>query len=150
IFGIYNFADSFAATFFVALGLGMETYIQKEIPVRPAHATDFFGGVVVVRLILSAGLLAVMAAVLPLAGRPPQVQRVVFAFGVAQFVVQLNVVLSALLHASRNVGRLALWNVASKVVWAAGVVLALLARLNLLGLALAFLLSEAVKAVALH
>src|SRR5262245_31681703 len=128
IFGIYNFADSFAATFFVVLGLGMETYIQKEIPIRPEHASDFFGGVMVVRFLLSAALIALMAAVLAAANRPPEVQRVVFAFGVAQFIVQLNVVLSALLHASRNVGRLAIWNVASKIAWGAGVAAALILR----------------------
>src|SRR5690349_3388131 len=43
-FGNFNFCDSFSAAFFVFLGLGIETYIQKEVPIRPKHASDFFGG----------------------------------------------------------------------------------------------------------
>src|SRR3954447_2371242 len=49
-FGLYSFSDAFAATYFVFLGLGIDAYIQKEIPARPRHASDFLGGVLVFRL----------------------------------------------------------------------------------------------------
>src|SRR3954471_571934 len=52
-FGDFNFCDSFTAAFFIFLSLGIETYIQKEVSVRPKHASDFFGGVLLVRGTLS-------------------------------------------------------------------------------------------------
>ena len=148
-FGTFNFADSFCATFFTFLGLGVDTYIQKEIPVRPAHASEFFGGFALVRLIMSAGLFAAMALVLAVTHRPPSVQRVVFIFGVAQVLVAFNGNLAALLHASRNVGELAVINVASKLLWGAGIGLALVLHAGLVGLAASFLISEVARAAAL-
>jgi O-antigen/teichoic acid export membrane protein len=149
VFGAFNFADTFAATFFVFLGLGVETYIQKVIPVRPEHASDFFGGVVAVRLLLGLAVLGAMAVVLSLTHRPPALQRVVFVFGAAQLLVSLNNTLAAMLHASRAVSGLAAVNVASKVLWGGGVAVAVLARLGLVGLAAAFFLAEALRAVVL-
>jgi O-antigen/teichoic acid export membrane protein len=149
VFGTFNFADSFCATFFTFLGLGVDTYIQKEIPVRPAHASDFFGGFLILRLIMSAGLFVAMALVLTVTHRPPSVQRVVFIFGVAQVLVAVNGNLAALLHASRNVGELAVINVGSKLLWSAGMGLSLAGHAGLDGLAAAFLISEAVRTAAL-
>lgn len=145
-FGVLNFADSFAATSFIVLGLGLDTYIRKEIPVRPEHASDFFGGFFVVRLAMSALVFAGMAVFLAAAGRSPAVQRVAFAFGAAQILVVLNANLAALLHASRAVNGLALVNVISKVAWGAGVAIAIVSSAGLLGLAVAFLASEALRA----
>jgi O-antigen/teichoic acid export membrane protein len=148
-FGIFNFADSFAATFFIVLGLGVETYIRKEIPVRPRHASDFFGGFIAVRLLMGAAVFAAMAAVMALTHRPPEAQRIVFIFGAAQLLVTLNGSLAALLHASRMVGGLALVNVATKVLWGVGVAFAVAIDRGLAGLSLAFLAAEAVRAAAL-
>ena len=148
-FGIFTFADSFAAISFVALGLGVETYIQKEIPVRPGHASDFFGGIVAVRVAMSALIFAAMIAVLALAHRPPAVQRMVLVFGAAQFLVVLNGNLAALLHAKRTVGKLAVINVAAKILWGLGVGAALLAHVDLVGLAVAFLAAESARTLAL-
>src|SRR3954454_16656393 len=52
VYGIYNFAEAFAASFFVLTTLGVETYVQKEIPLRPDHASDFIGGILALRLAL--------------------------------------------------------------------------------------------------
>jgi O-antigen/teichoic acid export membrane protein len=148
-FGVFNFAESFAAASFVILGLGVETYIQKEIPVRPAHASDFFGGVIAVRLMMSAGVFAAMAAVMAIAHRPAATQRVVFVFGAAQLLVSLNWSLSALLHATRAVSGLALVNVASKVLWGGCVALTVALGPRLESLALAFVAAEAARALVL-
>lgn len=149
LFGTFNFADSFCTTFFVFLGLGVDTYIQKEIPIRPAHASDFFGGFILLRLAMSALLFVAMAVVLALTHRPPLVQRVVFIFGVAQMLVALNGNLAALLHASRNVSELAVINVGSKILWSLGMGVSLVLHAGLDGLAAAFLISEVVRAAAL-
>jgi O-antigen/teichoic acid export membrane protein len=149
LFGTFNFADSFCATFFTFLGLGVETYIQKEIPVRPEHASDFFGGVIVLRLVMSAALFVAMALVLSFAHRSPAIQRVVFIFGLGQILVAVNVSLAALLHASRNVGELAVINVGSKVLWCVGIGLSIVFGWGLDGLAAALLISEAFRAATL-
>ena len=48
-FGTLSFADGFTGTFFMALSLGAEAYVRKEVSVRPAHASDFLGGTLVLR-----------------------------------------------------------------------------------------------------
>jgi O-antigen/teichoic acid export membrane protein len=148
-FGTFSFADSFTVTFFVVLGLGAETYIQKEIPVRQRHASDFFGGFIVLRLLMSAFIFAAMAIVMALAHRPPAVQQVVFIFGATQFLGILNGNLAALLHASSNVGELAVINVAAKLLWGVGVGLSVLAHLGVHGLAFTFLIAEAARTISL-
>jgi O-antigen/teichoic acid export membrane protein len=148
-FGVFNFAESFAGAFFVFLGLGIETYIQKEIPVRPAHSSDFFGGLLVLRLGASLVLFAAMAGVMALTHRPAEVQRIVFVFGFAHFVMGASGNVAALLHASRTVDELAVVNVVSKVLWGAAVGVALLVRPDLVELAVAFLLIEAARLLAL-
>ena len=49
-FGTLSYADGFTATFFVAISLGAEAYVRKEVSVRPAHASDFLGGTLVLRV----------------------------------------------------------------------------------------------------
>lgn len=149
-FGTYSFAESFPLAIFGLLSLGVETYIQKEIPVRPEHASDFFGGVVVVRVVMSALLLAGIAATLAISGRSSEIQLVVFVFGLAQFFVQHNGTLAALLQATRAVGGLAFVNVASKILWGAGTFVAILAHAPLVTIAASFCVAEIVKAIVLH
>lgn len=149
-FGAYSFAESFPLAVFGLLGLGVETYIQKEIPVRPEHASDFFGGVVVVRVVATLMLLAGLAVTLALGGRSGEVQLTVFVFGVAYFFGQHNATLASLLQATRAVGGLALINVVSKILWGAGVFAAIVFRAPLAVIAAAFGVSEVLKAIVLH
>src|SRR5689334_22378830 len=93
-FGNFNFCDSFSAAFFVFLGLGIETYIQKEVPVRPKHVSDFFGGVLLTRAALSVVVLATMATVLAVTGRPTELQITVLIFGLTQAAMGFNLSLA--------------------------------------------------------
>ena len=68
-FGAFNFADSASVVVFTFLGFGVDTYIQKEIAVRPEHASDFFGAVVVLRAAAGVLLLGGFLAFLHLTGR---------------------------------------------------------------------------------
>jgi O-antigen/teichoic acid export membrane protein len=149
LFGPLTFADAFATLCFVPLSLGVELYIRKEVSRRPQHASDFFGGVLLLRALASALLFGAMALVLELTGRPPEVRAVVYLFGAAQLFVYLNTSLAALLHARGRVDGLSVVTVAAKLVWAGSIPLFLFAGLGLPGVALAFLLSEALKAAAL-
>lgn len=148
-FGTLSFADAFAATFCIALSLGFDAYVQKEISVRPAHASDFFGGALAIRTTLWVIIVAIMTATMRAMGRPPEVQRVVYVFALAQLFVTTNATLSAFLQAKGNVGSMSVLAVTTKIIWALGAVLAVVADLGLLAVALAYLVSEAVESVVL-
>ncbi|MGC4121438.1 MAG: flippase [Myxococcales bacterium] len=149
LFGPLTFADAFATLCFVPLSMGVELYVRKEVARRPEHASDFLGGVLLLRVVASALLFGVMALVLELTGRPPAVRAVVYLFGAGQFFNYLNMTLAALLHARGRVDGLSVVSVVAKLVWAACIPLLLWAGLGLAGVALAFLVSEAIKAAAL-
>jgi O-antigen/teichoic acid export membrane protein len=144
-FGTLNFADGFTTAFFITLNLGLESYVRKEVAVRPSHASDFFGGTFVLRGAMTAGIFGVMALVMRLAGRSPEVQHVVFIYGVAQFFVTANATFSAMLHAKGRVGAMSVLAVATKIVWAAGVLAGMYTGAGLWAYAAAYLASEAIE-----
>jgi O-antigen/teichoic acid export membrane protein len=149
-FGVYNFADAFSATCFILVTLGVDTYIHKEIPIRMAHASDFFGGVVAVRLAGSLLVVAGMWAALRLAHRSVEVQELVLLFAAAQFFSVINDSLASLLHAANSVSRLSVVNVAAKLLWGLAVGAGALTGSGLLWLGAATLIAEAVKTLALY
>jgi O-antigen/teichoic acid export membrane protein len=148
-FGNFNFADSFSAAFFVFIGFGLETYVQKEVSVRPEHASDFFGGAVVVRTIASVALFGMMAATLVLTHRPPKLFGLVLICAIAQYLMNLGQLLSSMLRASTNVGVLATVNVVSKLLWASGIAAGIYLDAPLVVLALPALLGEVLRCVVL-
>jgi O-antigen/teichoic acid export membrane protein len=143
--GYYAFAESFATLFFAALGLGIDTYIIKEVAVRPEHASDFVGGVLGLRALLSVVLLAAMAVTLWLTGRPMEVQYAVAVFGLTQLAMSVNTTIATVLQATSMVGRLAIANVLGKILWGAGLLLALHYNAPLYVLALSMLASETLR-----
>ncbi len=149
LFGTLSFADAFATTFFIALSLGLDLYARKEVAVRPAHASEFFGGTLALRAAMWVILVLIMTVAMTAMGRPPEVRRIVYIFALAQLFVATNATLSAFLQAKGNVGSMSALAVATKVLWALGVVLAVVADGGLWGVALAFLVSEAVESVIL-
>ena len=56
--GWYRYGFEYAATLAVFLHFGVDTYISREIAVRPKHASDFFGGIVIARVLLMVPLFA--------------------------------------------------------------------------------------------
>jgi O-antigen/teichoic acid export membrane protein len=148
-FGTLSFADGFTATFFMVLSLGAEAYIRKEVSVRPAHASDFLGGTLVLRAMMAAGIFGIMALVMRATGRSSEVRTLVYLFGAAQFFVSVNATLSALLHAKGRVGGVSVLAVATKIVWAVGVGLAIATGAGLWGFAAAYLASESVESFVL-
>ena len=148
-FGTLSFADGFTGTFFVALNLGADAYVRKEVSVRPAHASDFLGGALVLRAAMSVAIFGIMALVMRATGRSPEVRTLVYLFGAAQFFVSVNATLSALLHASGRVGGMSALAVATKIVWAAGVVAAIAMGTGLWGFAAAYLASESIESLVL-
>jgi O-antigen/teichoic acid export membrane protein len=141
LFGQFNFADAFTAAFFTFAEYGVETYIMREVTLRHKHASDFVGGLLVVRLLTALLLLTAMYVTLSITGRPEVVKQAVLVFGVTQLAMINNASMAALLQASTHVGRLAMANVLSKVLWGAGLAVAILVKGSLPILALPLLVS---------
>ena len=148
-FGTLSFADAFSTAFFIALSLGVDIYVRKHVAVRPEHASDFFGGAFVLRVLLTALILAVMALVMNWTHRPAEVRVLVYLFAGAQFFINLNATLSALLHAKGQVGGMSVLSIVTKVAWAGGVVAAMLTHGALWEFAAALLATEAVESIVL-
>ena len=144
-FGAFNFADSASVVVFTFLGFGVDTYIQKEIAVRPEHASDFFGGIVALRALAGIFLLAGFLVFLQLTGRGGEILEAGAVFGLAQIFVLLNASLGALLQAATKVGKLAVVNVVTKVLWGGGLLLALHLHAPMWLVALPVLIAEATK-----
>ena len=123
--GHFGFAESFAAMFFAVLGLGIDTYLIKEISVRPKHATDVVGGVFALRLMISIVLFVAMGVVLRATGRSWEIFFAVAIFGLANLLMAMNSTLGAILQATSHVGPAVVSNIATKVLWGAGLLIGL-------------------------
>ena len=148
-FGDFQFADSFTATAFVFTGLGIETYVRKEVSTRSDHATDFFGGTALARLAISALVMAAALSGLALSGKPVAIQHLVLLLGIAQVLITLNLTYGALLHAVGRVGGLSVLNIVTKVLWGGGIVIAFALGGGVMSVAAAMLASEAVRTAGL-
>ena len=150
VFGSYNFADGLALTAFGFLNLGLDTYIQREVSVRPEHASDFFGGVTSIRAALTFAVFGIMAAVLRARGSGPDVWGAAFLFGLAQSFSQTSNSLAAMLQAARQVRGLAIGNVGAKVLWGVGTLVGLALHGDLRALALPLVAGEGTRLVVLY
>jgi O-antigen/teichoic acid export membrane protein len=148
-FGMLNFADAFTATAFVLLGLGMDHYVRKEIPLRPEHAAEFIGGIVTLRLAMVALLYLGMEIVLRLTHRSEAVRELVYLFGIAQFFSVGGATSAALLHAVGRVNEMSVLSVVTKLVWAIGIFVAIFFRLGSWAFPASLALSEGLKSLAL-
>ncbi len=148
-FGLLSFAEGLAASALVVVSLGVDTYIQKEIPLRPGIASDFYGGITALRAILTLFLIGGLL-LMPVGDRAPEVRYLLVAFGIGHFVWGMNYSLAALLQANATVDEVARTNVGTKLLWGAGMFAGILLGLPLLAFALVFALSETVKAVLLQ
>jgi O-antigen/teichoic acid export membrane protein len=143
--GHFGFAESFAAMFFATLGLGVDTYIAKEVAVRPKHASDLVGGVFALRVVISFFLLAIMAVVLWATGRSTEIQLAVLVFGVANLLTAINGTLGVVLNTTPRVAAAAASNISAKVLWGLGLLVALHFDAPLAVLALPMLVGEILR-----
>ena len=123
--GHFGFAESFAAMLFAAIGLGVDTYVIKEVAVRPRHASDVVGGVFALRALMSLVLLLAIAGVLGLTGRPLDILVAALVFGVINLLMSTNATLGAVLAAISRVGPAVIANIATKIVWGVGLLIGL-------------------------
>jgi O-antigen/teichoic acid export membrane protein len=149
-YGTLSFADGFTTAAFIVLNLGHEQYIRKEVAVRPSHASDFFGGMFTLRVVMTTLVFAAMAFVMRLTGRSSEVCSVVYIYGATQFFVTANATFSAMLHAKGNVGAMSVLAVVTKVVWAGGILLAMATGAGLWAYGASYLASESIETVVLY
>jgi O-antigen/teichoic acid export membrane protein len=143
--GHFGFAESFAAMFFAALGLGVDTHIIKEVAVRPNYASDVMGGVFALRAVLSVFLLAAMVSALWFTGRSGDILAAAVVFACSNVLIALNGTLGAVLQAISRVGPAVISNIVAKVVWGGGLLLGLHYDAPLAVLALPALVGEALR-----
>lgn len=149
-FGQFNWAsEGFTAVFFVLAGLGLEVYIRKEVALRPEHASEFFGGTLLLQVVMAVVLLGVMQGLMHLEGKPGYLRVLVLLLGVYQLFYRCNGTLAAVLHARERVDGLSVANIATKCVWGGGQLLVLALKLPLPWLGVPILASEVVRAAVL-
>jgi O-antigen/teichoic acid export membrane protein len=144
VFGHYKFGDQFAMSLAVFLSLGVDTYISREVAIRPKHASEFFGGLLVVRALVIFPL--ILFALFFLHGAVEDRRVAAALFGVAYMFTALNNTFQQTLQAASNVGRLAVANVVAKVLWGGGTLAAVLLHMPLWVLPLPLVFSEGIKA----
>lgn len=149
-FGKLHWAEAFAAASFVFVSFGVDMYIRREVALRPQHANDFYGGVIVLRLMASLGLLVAMYAVMGAMGKDSLEIRLAYLFAVGQLAGVFTNTQGTLLNTVGHVNELAILNVVCKLFWAAGIFAGLSSGYGLEVVAIAFAASETVKAVFYH
>jgi O-antigen/teichoic acid export membrane protein len=128
----------------VFLHFGVDTYISREIPVRPKHASDFFGGVVLGRTLLVLPLFAY--GYVHLSHKLHEERVAAALFGLTQLLIVMNLTFQQILQAASTVDRLAITNVVAKILWGGGTFAAVTFGAPFWVLPLPMLASEALKA----
>jgi O-antigen/teichoic acid export membrane protein len=147
-FGHYRFGDQFAMSLAVFLSLGADTYISREIAVRPKHASDFFGGLFATRALVLLPL--ILAAFVFLEREGPDRRLSASLFGIAYLFTALNQTFQQTLQAASKVDGLAIANVAAKILWGGGTFLAVSLRAPLWVLPIPMILGEGLKTAFLY
>jgi O-antigen/teichoic acid export membrane protein len=150
IYGQVHFSEYFSTVWMILTALGVDTYISRETAVRPAHVSEFFGGLLVVRLGVSVLVWVGMLVALAGMNKPWVEFELVTVFTVGQVLFHYNGSLGAMLQAVGHVSELAYANVSTKLAWGVGVVVGILAGGGVRVVALSFLLGEAMKASVLQ
>lgn len=141
--GYYKYGFEYAATLAVFVGFGVDTYISREVAVRPKHASDFFGGIIAARTLTLVPLFAY--GWFHLGHKLPEERLAAGLFGVTQVFIVLNQTFQQTLQAASRVGGLAVANVIAKILWGGGTFAAVSVGAPFWVLPLPMLVSEALK-----
>jgi O-antigen/teichoic acid export membrane protein len=127
-FGELRLAESAGDVVFVALGLGVDSVVRRELAVDPRKGRDVLWGLLALRLALGLLVVAGGAAVMAATHRSAAA-IVLFAWiGATQVFSALDNTFAAVEHASGRVGWIARVNLSTRLVWAALVLVALRVR----------------------
>ena len=148
-YGPVRFADSFAMLSLMGLALGVDTYIRKEVPIRPQHARDFASGILGVRLLGAGVFIAGSVLVLRLTHRTHEEMLLVALFGLGQLLQHISETSGAYLQSVGSVREAVMMRIVAKVAWIVAVVVGLEFHVGLWIVPMAMVLSEGSKAVVL-
>lgn len=148
-FGSYQVGDAWGYSLAVFLTLGVDTYISREIAVRPKHASDLFGGLLVARAVVLMPL-ALYTWFFWLPGQVEQVRIAGILFSIGYVFTAMNQTFQQMLQAASKVGGLAIANVAGKILWGGGTLGLALARMPFWTLPLPYVVAEAAKLAVLY
>ena len=148
-FGQLHFGESIATAFFLLSLLGIDQYIRLEVAKRPQNASDFFGGVMLIRMGVSVLCVGALVATVLLMGKTLEELQIVLVFAGWQFLFILNESFASLLQARGTVDRLALINTGTKILWGAGIATGVLLGGQAIFVAGCFLVAEVFKALLL-
>ncbi len=145
--GRVGYAEGVAAICLGLLSLGFDTYVRKEVAIRPSHAKEFVPGAILVRAVLSIPVAIVIAILLPVFGKPTKVVAIFLVFALAKFVMQTNEMLAACLHAVGRVKGIGKQNLISKLFGAVTLLGLMATDRGGISLPIGLLVGEAVKLV---
>jgi len=145
LFGQLRFAEIAAEMVFIGLTLGVDTLLRREAALDPARAYGFLRAILVLRVVVGAVLLSVIAVGLAILERGGAVVGLFLVLGAAQFLLVLNNSYTALEHASGRVAWVARVTLLFKLLWAALVLAAARWAPSALLFALALLAVEALR-----
>lgn len=148
-FGQLHFGESIATAFFLLSLLGIDQHIRLVVARKPESASEFFGGVMLVRLGVSVFCVAALVGTVLLMGKTMHELYVVLIFAGWQFLFILNESFASLLQAKGTVNRLAIVNTATKILWGATIAAGVLLGGQTIYVAGCFLVAEAFKALLL-
>jgi O-antigen/teichoic acid export membrane protein len=140
-------AEGVAAICLGLLSLGFDTYVRREVAIRPSHAKEFVPGAIFVRAVLSIPVALLVAVLLPVFGKPAKVVAIFLVFALAKFVTQTNEMLAACLHAVGRVKGIATQNLVSKLFGAVTLLVLIAAKRGGISLPVGVLVGEAVKLI---
>lgn len=140
-------AEGISAICLGLLSLGFDTYVRREVSIRPSHAKEFVPGAIFVRAALSIPVAILVAVLLPVFGKPAKVVAIFLVFAMAKFVMQTNEMLAACLHAVGRVKGVATQNLVSKLFGAVTLLGLIAANRGGISLPIGLLVGESVKLV---
>lgn len=149
LFGQLHFSESLAIAAFLFTALGVDMYIRKEVATRPEHASEFLGGLLLLRAFISVLAFGGIALTLSLMNKGALEWRLAMLFGVGQIGFVLQQTLSSLLHATGNVNELSFVNPIGKLVWGVGIVAGIGLGMGVEIVAAAFIVTEWGKSIVL-
>jgi O-antigen/teichoic acid export membrane protein len=148
-FGRLHFSESLATLMFGLTAFGIDSYIGRAVARNTDHASEIFGGVVLVRLAVAMLLSFAVVGTLIWFHRTPTDFVLVGGYCAWQLLFVTNGSLAAFLNARGTVGELSVINVATKFLWGVGIIGVLLLHGAMIWIPAAFCVSEAVRLMGL-
>ena len=144
-FGVLTFVESITLLVISLLAFGVDTYIRREVSIRPAHAVEIARPLSLVRWGAAVALSAGMGLVFFLTTRQLERALLASAFSLAMAAVIMGQTSAAYLHAIRAVKGVSQSAVATKVLWLLLVALVLAGPFPLFAAPLALFFSEGLR-----